>query len=424
MTDTRTITLRRTSGPAGPVSYTTAWTADDGTFSTPASVTLPPDTDVPLPVRIDVKKPGAHSGLLSLHDPASGAVVFRTQATVVAPERPHVATGTVEITRALATMHQNAHYIHVPPGADALALELEVARGVLSATLLQAHGLVSTYYMPVHPMDIFSVGPGTYHLVMPNPDPGTWTLRLKNASVHFPAKLTLGPRDDALAEYTVRMRILDLDVAAKPQARTVSLDLHNRGAALTEPLIEAWQGSRRTHRAAFAANGVSNVIDIDVPPDAGSLILDLRRDGTSANVELFLYNCTTGQCFSYDVAFPAAESQRLVVRRPAPGRWVAAVNAAPFPRSRGGFVLDEIITTGVPTRRPSAAGRPTGAAWREAFDDLPPPSDIAGRTPVVVFEVIDSAAERREQVQPWNPHPRFVKLRDRPVALGTAIYVR
>ncbi|HEY0874382.1 MAG TPA: S8 family serine peptidase, partial [Vicinamibacterales bacterium] len=265
MTDTRTITLRRTSGPAGPVSYTTAWTADDGTFSTPASVTLPPNTDVPLPVRIDVKKPGAHSGLLSLHDPASGAVVFRTQATVVAPARTHAATGTVEITGTLATMHQNAHYLHVPPGADALALELEVARGVLNATLLQAHGLVSTYYMPVHPMDIFSVGPGTYHLVMPNPEPGTWTLRLKNASVRFPAKLMLGPRDDALAEYTVRMRILDVDVTAKPQARTVSLDLHNRGAALTEPVIEAWQGSRRTHRAAFAASGVSNVIDLDVP---------------------------------------------------------------------------------------------------------------------------------------------------------------
>ena len=202
------------------------------------------------------------------------------------------------------------------------------------------------------------------------------------------------------------------------------LNLAKGGAIISRPTIEARAGTIQTHRGSFQQNGLPNIVEIAVPPDAAALSVDLRPENTGSGVELFLYDCTTGECFSYDVGFPAAKSQRFVVRRPAPGRWIAAVDAAPFPASPGGFVLDEIITTGQPVRRSSLVPRPPGAIWQEAFRELPTLHDVEDRTAIVMFELLDASAEQLESDEPWSRHPAFVKLRDRPVAIATAIYRR
>jgi hypothetical protein len=419
----REIQLRRESGPREPTMYALRWSADDGTFTTRPTVTLPLGETITVPVTIDVKTPGAHSGLLTLHDPMSGNVVFRTQATIVASAEFDAASGSLEVKSSLGLLQQNAHYIHVPSGARALALELEITRGVLHASLVQAHGLTSNYYMSVHPMDVFSVGPGKYHTLMPNPDAGTWTVRLRNSSKSFPANLGMGPRGDADVEYVLRARVLRGAIRPQPAANgRVALEVVNDGSAMAEPVIEAWPATLRSHRAAFNTNGLSNLVEIDVPADAAALSLQLRADTKHTNVELFLYDCTTGECFSYDVAFPAAPAHTLMVRKPAPGHWVAAVNTAPFPTAAGSFVLDEVITSGTPARRTLSASLHLGARVREVFDSLPGLPTPRDKMPIVFFELLDAAAERLEAEQPWNAHPRFVKLRDRPVALATAVY--
>jgi hypothetical protein len=425
MRGTREIRLRRESGPRAPVTYRLGWSADDGTFTTPPSVTLPLGATVPLRVSIDVKTAGAHSGLLSLHDLTSSAVAFRTQATIVATEQVDPTTGWLELKSSVGLMQQNAHYLHVRSDVGALAFEVEVTRGVVQLALVQSHGLISNYYGHVHPMDVFRVGPGKHQVLMPNPEPGTWTLRVRNDSSWWPAKLGVGPRDDADAEYTLNVRVLDSSVRATATANGgVALEIVNEGSFVAEPLIEAWPGTMKTHRAAFQQNGLANLVEINVPSGAQSLSLQLRSEGKETNTELFLYDCTTGECFSYDIGFPAAASQTLHVRKPTPGRWVAAVNAAPFPAAAGSFVLDEVLTTGTPVRRTSTTSRAAGARWQEVFDALPTSTAVRDRAQIVFFELLDAAAERDEVEHPWNSHPKFVKLRDRPVALGTAIYER
>lgn len=424
MKATRKILLRRESGPAQPVTYRLAWTADDGTFSTASTITLPLHETRPLTVNIDVKHPGAHSGLLTLHDLSTGSIAFRTQATVVAAERVQPSNGSARVAGTVAPMHQDAHYLDVPRGAGAIAFELEVSRGVVSTTVLQAHGLTSNYYMHVHPMDIFPLGPGTYHLLMPNPEAGTWTVRLKNTSVHFPARLELGPRDDRQASYALTMRVLEASIrAGSASGGRVGLELANAGSRIAEPAIDAWAGTMKTHRSAFAS-GLPRLVEIDVPAGAATLWLHLRTEAAATGTELFLYDCTTGECFSYDVGFPAGPSHRLAVRKPAAGRWVAAINAAPYPTSAGSFVLDEVITVGTAVRRSSSVSRSTGARWKEVFDELPASPEVRSGTTVILFELMDAAAERTEATRPWNPHPRFVKLRDRPVAIASTIYRR
>jgi hypothetical protein len=160
-----------------------------------------------------------------------------------------------------------------------------------------------------------------------------------------------------------------------------------------------------------------------VPRDAATLSLQLRSEREGTNAELYLYDCTTGECFSYNIGFPAAKAHTVVVRKPNAGRWVAAVNAAPFPTAAGAFALEEVVTTGRPVRHTSTVARPPGARWQETIDNPTAPPAVAGKTPVLLLELLDAAAEREEVEHPWARTPRF-KLRDRPVALGTAIYRR
>lgn len=412
MTGVRTMVLRRESGPPQSLAYELDWSADDGTFSTARSVTLPLQHDVALPVRISVTSPGEHSGLLTLRDPGTGDVVFRTQATIVATERVDRQTSTVRVAGTVGLMGQRAHYFAVPGGVQAIAFELQVLRGVIRPTIIKAHGLFAGYYMHVHPNNLEYMAKGTYHIVLPNPAPGTWAFRISTGSSYFRIPGSPAAADDGDAEYAVTVRLFTsvIDTAKKSDG-TIVAEMTNAGSVVTEPVLQVTPARVTTHRGRFLATGSPNVVDIDVPRDTATLSVQLRSD-PSANAELHLYDCTSGECFSYDIGFPAAGAHTLVVRRPNAGRWVAAVNAAPFPAGPGGFVLDAIATTGAPSRRASGGLRRSGDRWHEA---------LPGGTSAFLIELIDAALERNEIDHPWTRTPRFT-LRDRPVAIATAVY--
>lgn len=420
----RDIMLRRDSGSVQPVTYRLEWSGGDGTFSTAPSVTLPLATPVPLPVHIDVKRAGAHSGLLSLRDAATNALVFRTQATIVAPESFDPSAGSLRVSATIGLMRASAHYFEVPAGAGAVAFDLEVTRGVIRPTIVPSSGLHSGYYMHVHPNNFEFMGKGRYQIVLPSPEPGTWTFRVDTGSTSTPVPGNVVPGDDGDAEFTLTMRLLGSSI--RPSATTngrIAADIANSHSSIAEPVLDATAGYLTTHRGVFLPTGLPNVIDISVPPNAATLSLQLRSGQRGIDTELYLYDCSTGECFSYNIGFPAAGAHTLVVRKPAAGRWVAAVNAAPFPTAAGGFVLDEVITIGTPVRRASIGRGAPGTHWQEIIDKPPALPAAPGRTPIVFLELRDAALERGEAEYPWATQPRF-KLRDRPVALATAIYPR
>jgi hypothetical protein len=424
MAGTRDIILRRDSGPARPATYRLEWSGSDGTFSTPASVTLPLAKPVAVRVHIGVTHPGAHSGLLSLRDTTTNAVVFRTQATIVAPESFDPSTGSLSVSATIGLMRASTHYVEVPAGADAVAFDLEVTRGVIRPTVVPSSGLHSGYYMHVHPNNLEFMGKGRYQIVLPNPEQGIWTFRADADSTWNTIPGNPVPGDDGDAEFTLTMRRLGASIrAVTTSSRTIAVDIVNGPSPIAEPVLDATPGYLTTHRGAFLPTGLPNVIDIAVPANAATLSLQLRSERAGTNTELYLYDCTTGECFSYDIGFPAAGAHTLVVRKPNAGRWVAAVSAAPFPTAAGGFVLEEIITIGSAVRRASTPPRAPGARWHESIGDVPSLPASPGRTPIVLLELRDAALEREEAEHPWAKVPRF-KLRDRPVALGTGIYHR
>jgi hypothetical protein len=404
------------------VTYRLEWSGNDGTFSTASSVTLPLATAVSLPVRVAVNTPGIHSGRLTLRDASSSAVVFRTQATIVAPESFDPSNGSLRVSATIGLMRQRAHYVQVPAGVAAVAFDLEVRRGVIRPTIVPSSGLHSGYYMHVHPNHLEFMAKGRYRIVLPNPEPGMWSFRADNDSTWFKIPGNPVPPDDGDADYTLTMQLLGGSIRGEAGANgAIAADITNGPTPIAEPVLDATPGYLTTHRGSFRPNGFPNAIDISVPAGADTLSLRLRSEGET-KTELYLYDCTTGECFSYAIGFPAASAHTLVVRKPNAGRWVAAVNAAPFPTAAGGFVLDQVIATGTTSHRASTA-RGAGGRWQEVIGDIPLPPAAPGKTPIILLELRDAALERAEADHPWAVSPRF-KLRDRPVALGSAIFRR
>lgn len=421
----RTIGLRRESGPERPVTYGVSWTGNNGTFRAPSSVTLPKNETVALPVTIHPRTPGAHSALLNLHDPSSQAIVFRTQATIVAPERLDPSSKSLRLTGTAGLMRANSHYIHIPPGLDAISFDLEVIQGVVSASILRAHGFFPSYYLHVHPTPVGFQGKGRYRVVLPNPEPGTWTFHVITGFTWMPRLPDEDVQgDDQDAYYTLEVGALDaaVDVSLHADGEAV-VELRNTGGAVREPVVHIMPARLRSHRAAFPRNGLANVFDIDVPEGASTLSLRVRADRPEdSDLELYLYDCTSGECFSYDIGFPAGREQALLVRNPKPGRWVAAVNAAPFPAPGGGFVLDEIVAAGDPRAFPSPGALAPGALRSVRVEPGSAPAALPGWTSVHLVELIDAAAEREQtETYPWVRRPSAVKMRDRPVAVGSAV---
>jgi hypothetical protein len=126
---------------------------------------------------------------------------------------------------------------------------------------------------------------------------------------------------------------------------------------------------------------------------------------------------------SYNIGFPAAVAHTLVIRKPNAGRWVAVVNAAPFPAAAGGFVLEEAIAVGTPIHRALTRPLSPGVRRKEIIGAVPAPPPRPGTTPIVFLELRDGALERAQAEHPWAVSPRF-KLRDRPVALAAGVFIR
>lgn len=418
----RDLGLTRESGPPDPVTYRVSWTGNDGSFSTASSIRLPFGKQVFLPLTVSLRTPGVHSAIVNLHDSRTNAVVFRAAATIVASERFDPPDRTVRFAGALTTMRTEAHFVSVPEHAAALSVELEVLRGSVTATLLPNHGLHRPYYEHLFPTAGRTFAPGKYRVVVAQPPPGTWSLSMSNDSAWRGGPEASGTSEEAA--YSVTFQILRASITSRPMAGSqIAVDAINQGAELRDPVFETSIGTLTSHRGALSTNGLPAQIEIEVPPGAATLSLHLRRaDPGGPALELYLYDCTSGECFSYDFTVPAAAEQTMVVRQPAGGRWVAAVNAAPFPVEPGSFVLDEVIT-GPPRRhRPASSVRRAFATqWTETLDVRHTETDAASGSRVLSCELIDAAIERDGKIHAWENRAGLPNLAERSIAIGTAL---
>ena len=418
----REITLRRESGTDSPVTYRVSLIGNDGTFTAPPAVTLPLNSQASVRIDIDVHHPGVHDAIVALHDPSTNASVFRTAVTIVAAEPFERESHVLQWRGSVPLLRKKAHYVQMPAGVSAMSVELEVLRGAAGVNIIPSHSLFLAYQGQIGPQNGRTFPKGRYRIVIPQPAAGTWTIDVNNTSTRRERDQALVSDDEV--EYVITLRLQDVRIV--PGARghgVVTLDLANARAALDEPLVQLATAAMASHEGTLAANGLPSFVEVNVPSGASTLLLNARGlDRDASTLEIHLYDCTSGECFSHNYTIPAARSQQLLVRRPTAGRWVAAINAAPFPSSGGRFVLEEIVAGPVQRQAGNAGSRPTGARWRETIDVSALAADRTDTRRVVLFEAIDAAAERDELLHRWEIRDIFPALPNAPVAAGIAIW--
>jgi hypothetical protein len=401
-TGVRQVRFYRETGSPNPETYRIDWIGNDGTFAAPQSITLPLQTWVSLPINIAVKTPGAHSALLALHDTRTGATVTRMMATIVAAHPVRDGAPPVRLEGTVPLMGSAAHYFALPNDAGLLDITLEVVRGSVAIGVLPSHGLYGPYYSHVYPGYGWTYPKGTYRLGMERPAAGTWGMYLSNATAFDETNRALVSTGQA--EYAITIRVLSASVAVRHTGPgAIAVDLTSVSAEIREPIIQTSVGTRRSYRGQYLANGLPNVFDVDVPRGAETLMVEARALDT-ARLEVNLYECTSGECFSYDYTVPAVAGRTLVVPRPRPGRWKVAISAAPHPSQRGAFTLDHVVTMGPRQRTVTGPPRLAGDVWSQTVA-VPPkgPNLISDgqATRVLLIEVLDNAVERETNARPW-----------------------
>lgn len=412
----RVIRLTRTSGPPDPVDYRVSWTGNDGTFKTASRIALPLGVPTSLVVDIVARTPDAHSALVNLHDPTTDAIVFRTQATIVATdlaspsERP-------QLRGSLSPLQSGHHFISVPEGVGAMLVDFDVMRGAPRATVLPPSGVYAPYFGHVRHGLGRTFTAGQYTSLWPHPAPGTWSVTVMNAGALLERNVQLLSPDNA--DYTARVSFLgaSLRVARTPDG--LAVDVRNQLAGIREPILEISAASTHTYGSETEPSGLPRLFTIDIDP--GTTMLQLRLSATAVNarnLELYLYDCTSSECFLWDYTLPAGTSHAMTVRTPTPGRWVAAVNAAPTPTSRVRFTLDTMLTSGAPHRIVGRGPIATGEHWTS---HVPLPANLIDARELVL-ELFDAAATRDALRTPWENRERVENLALRPVSIATAVW--
>jgi hypothetical protein len=425
---TRNITLTRRTGSASPVTYKLDWRANDGTFSTKETVTLPLNVPVDVSVRIAPKGMGMHSAHLLLVDRNANVAVRSVLTTIVAAERFSAANAyTVKGSGRREWPHPYSLWVDVPEGASSLQIDLAVKAGRVSMSY--SDGTAGYYYIgsgsPKHPQ-----GRGNYiytgqtaSQIIPYPQPGTMEIMVEpfdnptwggdSAQYHIPAEV----------EITARVQGAEAkSIPAPIGSNQATFTFTNLMAPLTEGRVMAEVGVRRVLNASTGPNGLPSVYFINV--DSGTTTLRVTADPTDPKNEIFLYlyDCADKACALWDSNLRNEQSKSLVVMKPRAGTWKVVIDA---PRTSTGvaFKLTDVMTHpkyGSASSTSSAANRASGSSWTHGMTFTLGATPPIGYDAVGVTDVVDDAVERAEQEKPiakYKPHISPY----RPARVGTAV---
>jgi hypothetical protein len=405
----RTITLTRTSGPSEPMTFALAWQGDDGTFSSPGSVTLPLDMPVAVPVTITARKEGAHSAILSIDHPSIPGHVYRVLAAIVVPYHFTAANGYSVKAEVTPPMPGDVGvFVDVPPGVAALTFSPSSPNFRLS---LIGPDKDAHYPCPVEPEG------STKPCSLANPQPGVWEINVDSA-----IKWTYDPQRPIPVKatpVTITTTILGVDVKAVPAvldtlgvdgSQHFSLALENRlgKTVAAARSVEFGSASRTT---ATIAQGEQHLYEVIVPKGTTSLFA--RVDGVSdarADLDVYLLDCTEPEkgpeekpveaekgnkappapkpiCGTVAKAADVGLGGEVDVANPKAGRWVVAVDGFIVPGKDVGYrFLDAfthpsfgsiVVADTADERKPGSAWTAKANAW---VASLPlTPRQLAGR---------------------------------------------
>ncbi|HEV7652246.1 MAG TPA: S8 family serine peptidase [Actinophytocola sp.] len=351
---TREYTFTRTTGSNSPVTYKVDWTGNDGTFSAPKNVLLPKNSAVKFRVTVNPRQAGVHSAILNLDSPTTTGVDYQTLNTVIAAEDFTAANGfQVRHGGEVARNASESYFVRVPAGVPALKVDLAgggTAPGAGQIRFLRLHpygvplettSSLNCYNPPV-PGNGCDAGSPTSR-TLANPLPGVWEIvveaRRTSDAAEVPYTLTasvlgasVSPNPDTIASGTV----------GTPISRQYTLT--NGFGPFTGKATGTTLGSAKLATPTIAdAAQQQNQINVG----AGAATLRVKIGNTSdrnADLDLFLFNCTSGTCVQVASSADGDAEEEVTVNNPAAGVWIALVDGFAVPSGSTTFDYVDVFS--------------------------------------------------------------------------------
>lgn len=321
MRGVREITLRRKTGPRAPIKYSLSWqTGEQRAFETRASVELPLNEAVTLPVQIAVEGPRVYSDLLRLERTGVAGAVATVPVTIVVPQA-FTADNRYEVAEEVTLDRPGRRnlFFDVPEGTELFRFNASSKRGKITASL---HAPDNYQMIDAAPLQDLAASGG---LSVVRPMPGVWQVTLVESGDAFDHDWSV-PTGEVLPASSVKTTasIYAVDLKDLPGRATLS----NRYAPFVGGLSSASLAARKGREIELRA-GERVEQEIDVKQGATLLLVstELATEGT-ATVDLFLYDCSTGKsCMPAGRHDIHARDKQIVITSPAAGRWKAVMTA-------------------------------------------------------------------------------------------------
>ncbi|HET9221553.1 MAG TPA: S8 family serine peptidase [Roseiflexaceae bacterium] len=369
----RTYTFTRTSGGGGTKTYNLSWVDNDGTFNSAASIALPLNKAVALPVTINPATSGTHSAILNLDDPSTMGIDYQTMNVVIAAD--HLTAGnnySVTKTGSLGPGQFKTYFFNVPSGTPAFKVDMTGGgpAGAGAIRFLRWHpwGLgidsnaVSNCYNGAP--GGCTTGSATSRTVT-NPQAGVWEVtvdaRRNSDAVSAPFSLTasilgasVSPNPDIISSATLGV----------PVARSYTLT--NLLGAFTGRAVGTTLGS--AFRATpTIANLAQQTFDVTVTAGSTSLRATIGNPSDpAADLDLYVYNCTTGTCVLVGQSADGDSEESVTIANPAAGLWRILVDGFAVPAGTTTYDYVDVFTNsafGSVSVTDANALRPAGSSW-------------------------------------------------------------
>jgi hypothetical protein len=369
----RVFTFTRTTGPRTPMTFTLGWVGNNGTFSSPASVTLPLNTPTPVPITVSPLAAGVHTALLTLDHPSLPGFEYRTQATIVAAEPlTNQNNYRVESKFDVPRPGMSHTYYRVPEGASALRIDVETTkrRVLVAITRPDTRNITG-----IRQAD--TTGKRTYAIL--DPAPGVWEVRLQdvddtrsfdwqqakktNAVPNTPVTLTVSVIGAEVA--VASGASLDALGANAERNAAAEISITNRMGAFPGSAVSVPLGSVRRERAQLRSTQ-QRMYDVDVPPGSTALLARVRGVNNAADLDVYLFDCSGKECVASRADADMVGDETVMVQNPAAGKWKVVVDAFRADSSGTWFEYEDVVLNpayGFVAVTDQPGERGVGATW-------------------------------------------------------------
>jgi hypothetical protein len=410
----RTVTLTRTSGPKGTMSFSASWTGNTGnTFTAPTSIELPLNKPVPIRIAVAPTTPGVHSSLLTLDNPNVPGHAYRMMAVVVAAE-PLVAEKkfTVETKTEVPRPEMRSYFYRVPEGLSALRIEVDAPKRDVGVTIVRpdvrsARSVrlgAAAITAPAMP----GAGRPKATYMVTDVYPGVWEVRLADMEDTRNFDIEASEKGGPVPPTQVTLTVSGIKVDATAstgtsgtnggETHTVEISAVNRGAAFSGVIGSLPVGAARRERPTIREKE-QQIFEIEVPK--GSALLSVKLSGISAGADLdvYVHDCTGKECKPSGAGANPTGDEMVVVQNPAAGKWKIVVDAMTTPPEGATFDYTDIVFSsayGLVGVTDYADNRDNNATWTSKAHIWIPGALAAGRTPVraVLLQAQPSGGER------------------------------